>query len=406
MKFLTLIALLVSNILLVSAQVITSSIAYLGTGELNNFELKLYNSSSQTQAFKLNKGFILLPLKEQNVPFILAQDCHQVLAGHDSIRLKLIAYANEMKVFPEIHAQYTIYHVVDSTELKLLKAIESKEIYGEKAQVMYWKSKFSVSIPDHHHLYNFKKQFKYSSETSGTMSVLGYIDSTFIDTLIGNKPVGTGDYLISINELKFGGAIGKEKYLISDVKGERFLDTPLTTQKDSLELNIPFDFTASKLYLKTKLALYDTEGKVLKHFFERKAIQKGKFNSRETYKYYGIGDEAFQLKLTNRKNEVLKEETITYNQLMADRQAGIGKDSYQDIKVIYASKKPEKRAICTLETPDGRILALVFENKNIHTGTNKINYTLKHQLESNSIVYVIVKSKAGRILYKQEISII
>lgn len=405
MKLVTLIILLTSNILISKAQNISSLIKYLGNETVNNFELTLHNTSSEVKAFKIKKGFLLLPIEEKNVRFIIAQDYNQVLGSNDSIRLRIMAYANAAKVFPDINSEYTLYTEIDTTDVQLLDRLETRSLFGEKAQLVYWQSKLNLNISDHHHIYNFKKQFKYASEISGTMSVLGYVDTTFIDTLINHKKVGTGEYLIQINELKFGTTKGEEKYLISDLSGERFLDAKPPLKADSLELNIPFSFTSSKFYLKTNLALHDTEGNVVKTFFARKAIEKGKFFSRETYDYHGFGDEEYTLKLTDHKDNVLKQETITYNQLVADRRAGIGKDSYQEIKLIYTSKKPEKRTICTIETEDGKILALVFENKNIHTGTNKINYTLKHQLQPNSTVYVIVKNKAGRFIYKEEILI-
>ena len=111
------------------------------------------------------------------------------------------------------------------------------------------------------------------------------------------------------------------------------------------------------------------------------------------------------LQLRSKKGEILNEKTISYLQLNKGNSDKIVTNSTLEIKHKFTCRKSVLRTRCTIENEYGETIATVYNKKNIHSGVNKINYTLTHQLNSGESIFLYVKTPAGQVVEKHEMII-
>lgn len=377
------------------------SISYLGQ-DLNKNVLIVDTSALETKTLSLKKGQILINDSVKGNDLIVARNYDFVYNDQEPLEEKVMTFSVKKALFPQPSTTFTIspYTITDSTSLKRIDEIEKSKIYGDEAQIYFW----TGTKTGFKQIYNWKQDFIYESRNEGKILLLGLVGEQIEDTLY-EKNVQIGSYKVAVKKVSFGNSKGNQSYQIIDANGSRAITDPSKINMDSLKIEIPFVADIPKVCPGSSLSLYDSDKKIIKTFYTKKLIKKGKYFERLKYTYFGYGDEQFTAILKNKKGAVLHEETHTYGSLNRDKVKNRGTVSYLKMSLKYTSKKPEQRTKCTIENEDNEVLAVVYSNKNIHTGVNKIDYTFKHLLPEGQEVTIYVRNRPGRIIAEQTYTI-
>ena len=393
------------TIILLTLNVLRAQITftYLGENKVKNVLIQEPGIEDETETLFLKKGQILKSNDPNVSDFVIMKDYELFYGAGETLHSKIISLALKDIPLPDSgHVfSYSSYLTVDSIRLQTLKEINKKKKFGDRAQIDFWNQTLGLKEPyQGSEVYSWQKSFIYDSRSEGKVMLLGYVNETLVDTLF-QKNVLIGSYLVKTNKITTGTVKGKIHYELSDSFGNRAVDDPSRINQDSIYLSIPFSHNLDKLYIGSSLHLYDSDENLVKTYYEKKTLQKGQYFERLKYNYFGFGDESFKAVLKSKKGETIYEMKANFNDLQAKKKLNRGTPAYIQMEQKYTSKRAEQRVKSTVENEEGEVLAIVFNSKNIHTGVNKINYTFKHKLPEGSEVYLIVKTKQGKVLLKE-----
>jgi len=186
-----------------------------------------------------------------------------------------------------------------------------------------------------------------------------------------------------------------EKYKEGEYAGYTYVPVPRITYSSRVNMS-------TYIAPNTKLALvgYDKDGKVLKEYYKNKPVAAGFYSVTIGYNEI-VMDSAFSMayKLTDDKGKTLSEKKAINNTMEPEEKVYWLQTAWE-----MNIEQPIEKANLKLYGPDGKLLLVLYENRNIPAGIRKTPYGFYHTYGKQSTFKVRLSDVKGNVVKELELS--
>jgi hypothetical protein len=390
-------------IMLITGFCKAQEVSYLGDNLVKNFSISIENNSDTMMVFKRPKSTRIIS-NNSSFEAILNKDLEILIQPKTKVEETFSALSINFKYAPkDSSSKLFLTNELGKEYLDLLLKVENKNLWGNKAQIEFWNLNNGLSLDvNKKFIHSYHSEIKFESNSETKIFVLAMIDSVVIDTLL-SKYIGRGEYLFRYEKNSLADINGKKAIRIIDNDGQILYQSGKKVMRvQKMKFLYVYNFETKTPVSKASLEVQDIAGKKVVQLLENQKIKIGLWSKSITFDYEGLESDTVKLCLKNNKGKIIDEEKITYLQLQELAKKGLSEVKTLKISHKYSSKIAENHVRCTLESEDKKVLVTIFEDKNIHSGINKVEYYYKHHNVEGETVVLYLRTPSGKVISRRE----